>query len=354
MAQREPSIIFGVFKGMGDLLWATPVIQTELERGVSVHLLLLPGSALRDLCSLIDFSPHRDRLHLHTVPATLNLGDWRRFLAEMRSISPEMVWISPHAPVIASSWKIPIVLRLLQLLFWRHAQLVGAESEPFSWLFHRRLPVDRTLSLKRREWGTYRLLRNPSLLERPPAPRFDSAIVSLRHATPQYDLVIHPGAGAKNRIWPLDKYLVLLSLIPAGWRVAILGLPGDVARFRNALPTGRAIDYITGSLLQSLTTLASARVVLVMDSGNMHFADALGIPAVAIFLKDDPATVIDLDSCVQPVYEQRFPCQPCGRAVCNQPAIYCLNTVDPVLVAQRLQKQWADASGHTLISIAQG
>jgi GT2 family glycosyltransferase/ADP-heptose:LPS heptosyltransferase len=334
----EPSIVFGVFSGMGDLLWAAPVIQAELDRGVSVHLLLFPGRALREFCDLLDLSPYRDHLHLHTLPA--DRKDWPRFLAEMRALSPKTVWISPHAPVVAASRKIPILLRALQLLFWRRARLAGAESEPSAQFLHRRLPVDRNLPLKRREWAAYRLLR-PSLPEQPPVPRFDPTITALRRTAPRYDLVIHPGAGAKNRIWPFENYPALLHFLPADWKIAVLGLPGDVAALRKILPSGRAIDYITGSLRESLTTLASARALLAMDSGNMHFADVLGIPTVAIFLKDDPATVIGRHSRIEPVFRPRFPCQPCGRRLCNQPAIYCVDTVDPVLVAQKIKAQWA-------------
>src|ERR1700722_5244863 len=104
MAQREPSIVFGVFKGMGDLLWATPGLQAELARGFSVHLLLFPGPVLRELIALIDFGPYREKLHLHTLAA--DLEEWPRFLREMRALAPETIWISPHAPIAAASWKI--------------------------------------------------------------------------------------------------------------------------------------------------------------------------------------------------------------------------------------------------------
>ena len=338
----KPSIIFGVFSGMGDLLWAIPVIQAELERGVTVHLLLFPGRGLREFCDLLDLGPHRGRLHLHTLPT--DMKDCWPFLDEMRRLSPGTVWVSPHAPVVAASSKIPILLRALQLLFWRHAKLVGAESEPSSQFLHQRLPVDRTLPLKRREWAAYRLLR-PSLPDQPPAPRFDPTLTVLRRTAPRYDLVIHPGAGAKNRIWPFENYPALLHFLPADWKIAVLGLSDDVTALRKILPATRAIDYITGSLRESLTTLASARTLLAMDSGNMHFADVLGIPTVAVFLKDDPATVIGpalgIASRIQPVFQPRFPCQPCGLRLCNQPSIYCLDTVDPVLVARTIVEQWA-------------
>ncbi len=113
-------------------------------------------------------------------------------------------------------------------------------------------------------------------------------------------------------------------------------LPEDVAALQKVIPASRTVDYLSGTLLESLLTLASTRTLLVLDSSFMHFADVLGVPAVAVFLKDEPSTVVDRRSCIQPVFEPRFPCQPCGLAVCDQPAIYCLDTVDPAVVAKRI------------------
>jgi heptosyltransferase II len=340
MSRTKASIVFGVFKGMGDLICAAPVILSELRRGRSVHLLLFPNATLPTFCSLIDFSPHQQDLHLHTIPTSGNLAQWKQFLSEMKAIAPEMVWISPHAPAADSSWKIPLVLRTIQLLFWKNAHLVGADTERLSLLLHRRLPADRSLPLRKREWSAYRLLRGSDLPEQPAKISFVRKITDRREAPPRYDLVIHPGANAKNRSWPFHKYAPLVSDLPRQWRIAFLGLPSDLAALKQTMPADRPVEYVSGSIRDSIETLASARMLLIMDSGNMHFAQVLGVPAVAVFGYTDPADIIDLTGCVDAVYEQRFPCQPCRKAVCSQPEIYCLNNVEPRVVADRLRAQW--------------
>lgn len=258
----------------------------------------------------------------------------------MQAISPEMVWISPHAPKKDSSWKIPLVLRAIQLLFWKNARLVGADTERFPALLHQKLSVDRQLPLQQREWSAYRLLRGPSLSEIPPKITFISEIAERRTVPRLYDLVIHPGANAKNRMWPIEKYAPLVAFLPSSWRIAFLGLPSDMALIKAAMPSTRPYDYVTGSIRQSIQTLASARMLLLMDSGNMHFAQILGVPSVAVFGYTDPADIIDINGCVATIYEQRFPCQPCKKAVCSQPEIYCLNSIEPETVALKLMQRW--------------
>jgi heptosyltransferase II len=334
------SIIFGVFKGMGDLVCAAPVIQAELQRNRSVHILLFPNATLREFCSLMDFSPYQGNVYPHSIPASADPKQWRQFLAEMRAISPVMVWISPHAPRKDSSWKIPLVLRSIQLLFWRNALLVGADTESLSLLLHQRLPVDRSLPLQKREWSAYRLLRGPYLPEQPPKVRFIPQIEERRGAAPVYDLVIHPGANAKNRSWPFNKYAPLVSLLPTSWRIALLGLPADLDKLKRTMPASRPVEYITGTIGKSIETLASASLLFVMDSGNMHFAQVLGVPSVVVFGYTDPADIIDLKGVVDAIYEPHLPCQPCRKAVCSQPAIYCLDSIEPLVVAERLKAQW--------------
>jgi heptosyltransferase-2 len=335
--QMTSSIVFGVFKGMGDLVCAAPVILSELQQHHSVHLLLFPSATIREFCSLIDFAPFERNLHLHTVPASSNLGQWKQFIAEMRCLNPELVWISPHAPRKDSSWKIPLGLRIIQSLFWRNARLVGADTERLAMLLHQRLPVDRALPLQKREWSAYRLFRGASLPEQAPAVRFVREIEERRHQPPIYDLVIHPGANALNRTWPFDKYAPLIRLLPTDWRIALLGLPSDLALLKQTMPSDRPIEYVTGSIGKAIQTLASARLLFVMDSGNMHFAQVLGVPAVVVFGYTDPASIVDSHGVIDAIYEPHLPCQPCREKVCSQPEIYCLDSIEPEDVARRLQ-----------------
>jgi heptosyltransferase-2 len=338
--QGSEEILYGAFKGMGDLLCASPVILTELNAGSKVRLLLFPSPSLIEFARLIEFGQNRKNLTIHFLPVGATAGLLRRFVAffkDMRALSPTRIWISPHAPAPASSWKIPSLLWLVRKLYWPNARLAGADSERMSKLFDIRILVDRSLPLIDREWTAYRAqLNNSRLNGPPPAVHFIPAIANGLSSSPEYDLLVHPGANAKNRSWPATHYAAVIERMPPECRIAVLGLPGDVEELRRALPHNRNIRYLTGTLEQSIATLTRARVLLTMDSGNAHFAHVLRLPAVTLFGKADPRTIISKNTSVLPIYQQRFSCQPCEKVDCSQPEVYCMNSIDPALVANKL------------------
>lgn len=325
---------------MGDLLCASPVIIAELNAGSKVRLLLFPSPGLIEFTRLIEFGQNQKNLTIHFLPVGPAAGLLRRFGAffrDMRSLSPTRIWISPHAPAPASSWKIPALMWLVRRFYWPNAWLVGTDSERMSRLFDIRIHVDRSLPLIEREWAAYLAQRSNSRLnESPPPVNFIPAIADGLRISPEYDLLVHPGANARNRSWPATHYAAVIERMPPDCRIAVLGLPGDVEELRRVLPQNRTIHYLTGTLEQSIATLTRGRVLLTMDSGNAHFAHFLGLPAVTLFGKADPRTIISRNTSVLPIYQQRFSCQPCERVGCSQPEVYCMNSIDPALVADKL------------------
>ncbi|HWF65919.1 MAG TPA: glycosyltransferase family 9 protein [Acidobacteriaceae bacterium] len=330
-------IVYGSFKGMGDLLNASPVIAHELNAGNLVKLLLFPSQALTDFVNLLDFGPNRTNLQTYTLPVSRRLKDFKTFFGQMSQFQPTLIWISPHAPRPASSWKLPLLLWLIKKLYWPNAKLAGASSEHMSFLFDLRIQVDRDLPLGIREQTAYLSMlagRNNAL--RFPLVPFVESIRNNRHEIPKYDLLIHPGANAKNRTWPVANYVNTINLIPSQFSVAIVGLPEDLKQIQKLLPNNRDVRLISGTLEQAIAAIAQARVVLTMDSGNAHFANFLSVPGVALFGKSDPSSIISPKGSVLPIYERKYPCQPCGKATCSQPEVYCMNSIAPETVADAL------------------
>ena len=330
------TIVYGAFKGMGDLLNASAVIAAQLNRGYKVKLLLFPGMALEEFVELIDFGSHRENLEILHLPVSGDLKAFGRFFRRVSQFQADMVWISPHALRLASSWKIPLLLWLTKSLFWRKATLAGAASEHLSRLFDVRVLIDRDLPLFERENMAFSMVNFIEATPDFPRVSFVDRVRKYRDEPPKYDLLIHPGANASNRSWPYRHYGSLVKLMPAKCRIAVLGVHSDIEEMQRVLPPDRGIDFITGSLEDALIAIALARVALVMESGTAHFAQALNVPAVALFGISDPDTVIGRAGSVLPIYEQKFSCQPCRRVVCSQPETYCMNAIAPETVAIKL------------------
>jgi heptosyltransferase-2 len=329
-------IVYGAFKGMGDLLNAAPVITRELDAGKTVKVLLFPGYSIDKIVDLLDFGPNRSNLELEYLPVSGRPGDLLRFLSQMSKIHPDWIWISPHCPRPVSSWRIPLLLWISKKLFWPNSKMAGAESERLSFLFDVRIPVSRDLPLAEREHQTFVSLGTGSSPTERARPSFVERIRRHREEPPAVDLLIHPGANVANRRWPWGHFAALVGLIPARYRIAVLGLPGDIHEARQALPRDRDILFFAGSLEEAITTIASTRVLFSMDSGAAHFAASLNVPTVALFGKSDPASIIGHRGSVHPLYERRFPCQPCGKATCSQPEVLCMNSITPEAAAQAL------------------
>lgn len=330
---KSKVVLYGAFKAMGDFLSAAPVIKSELSSGSQVVLLIFPN--LRGFIDLIDFGAGRDKLRIVPLPVS-GLSSFRMFFRSMASISPDLIWISPHAPGPASSWKIPLLLWLSKRVYWPRATMAGVASERMSRLFDVRVPADRLLPFADREWTAYSLLSGQEPISRPLPITFKQSIHAPRREQPAYDLLIHPGAGAANRKWPFTHYPELIAHIPRSYSIAVLGLPEDIAGMKQVLPVDREIRYISGTIEESITAIARARVALTMDSGNMFFANVLGVPTVSIFGASNPANVIGIGGVVSPTYEQRLSCQPCGRPKCIHDVPYCITSISPVRVAEEL------------------
>jgi heptosyltransferase II len=265
------------------------------------------------------------------------------FFREMSLLDPELVWISPHAPAPASSWKIPLLLKIVQKSFWKRATIAGADSERLSFLFDKQAPVDRSLPFEQREWSGFQTVRGGNARKRPQPIEFTPDITNLRREEPLFDLLIHPGANAKNRSWPWGHYAEVVQSLPLQYKIAAVGLPEDIAAMKKALPADRNISFLTGSLRDSIVAIARCRVLLTMDSGNVHFARSLRVPAVALFGKSDPVNVIPMDGCVSAIYQKLVPCQPCGQTFCSQPEVYCMNLLSPKLISTTIMQRWNES-----------
>lgn len=332
-------VVYGAFKGMGDLLCATPIIESELNAGVDVILLVFPS--LKSFADLVDFGSYRNHLTIVTLPVPFRLRSFRMFLSLMRSLSPDLVWYSPHSPIAVSSWRIPLLLSVTKFRYWPRAKFVGALSERLSWLFDIRLSVDRTLPYEIREQTAYALLDPRNSNRTYSAARFVQRIQNSRGTSTTYDLLIHPGASASNRQWPFAHYRNLLRELPMHWRIAVVGLQADVTAIQAELVEDKRVEFIVGSLENAIICIARAKFVLTMDSGPMFFAKALGIPAISLFGPSDPARVVEPSETLSQIFNRQWPCQPCMTESCRYRDVRCMHSIDPALVSSEIRRRMA-------------
>jgi ADP-heptose:LPS heptosyltransferase len=107
-------------------------------------------------------------------------------------------------------------------------------------------------------------------------------------------VVVHPGASAPGRRWPVDRFAVVArKLAAAGHRVLITGSAeeldlAEAVRAAAGLPSSTVIAGTT--TLDALASLiAHAQLVVSNDTGVAHLASAFATPSVVLFGPASPA-----------------------------------------------------------------
>jgi ADP-heptose:LPS heptosyltransferase len=100
--------------------------------------------------------------------------------------------------------------------------------------------------------------------------------------------VVHPGAAAPGRRWPVDRFAAVAAQLAArGHSVVVTGVPAEetVARAVAARAGLSAERVLAGQLdLQAMAALvAAARLVVCGDTGVGHLATAYRTPSVLLF-----------------------------------------------------------------------
>ena len=156
-------------------------------------------------------------------------------------------------------------------------------------------------------WPTKEARHRPQLPSRPLSARTDRAAAQSsagggwrdRIGSGPREILAFPGAGWREKRWPLDLWIELARYLTAdGLTVALLFSPEESAlcqqagvRLANAAGRGGEAALVSCSITRGaelLARLAGAHAVVANDSGAAHLAAALGVPTVAIFGPTNP------------------------------------------------------------------
>jgi len=104
--------------------------------------------------------------------------------------------------------------------------------------------------------------------------------------------VVHPGAGAPGRRWPIDRWIAVADAeLRDGHRVVVTLGRGESAlgqAIAAAVPQVVLVDC-SGDLALLLRVVDSAEVVVVGDTGVAHAATAVRTPSVVLFGPEPPS-----------------------------------------------------------------
>ncbi len=148
---------------------------------------------------------------------------------------------------------------------------------------------------------------------------------------------IHAGGlYGRAKHWGDDRYVEILKLLRLdGLDVVLLTSPGEREQAQGIATrcNGVAVVGREGDVLALAAAISHCDAVITNDSGPLHLAAALGVPAVSIFGPTDPErTVIPGTT---RVVRGHLECQPCYQRQCPLGHHQCMTeiSVDDVLAA---------------------
>lgn len=174
--------------------------------------------------------------------------------------------------------------------------------------------------------------------ENAPEPRLDVPDAE-SDGSPGPHVAFAPFSRWVNKNWPLDKFAELGKRLATemGCQIRIVGGRADEAAGESlARQIGERAKNLCGRTdLPGLCALLKSMDLLVaVDSGPLHWADAMGVPLVAIFGATDPARTGPYRQLDHVVAKEGLDCRPCHARICARGDLACLQTLNVDVVFQ--------------------
>ncbi len=215
---------------------------------------------------------------------------------------------------------------------WRRFLLFNFRKNLFPQPFNGQADLLRPLS----QWGIP--------IVAPPAPQFFLSASQREQVLQRLDLkserfvALAPSAAYALKRWPLSHWMRLIQICDKQ-RFVVLGGPADdfLADLKSKFP--ERVKNFAGqlSLSESAVAISAAQALVSNDTGLLHVAEQLGVPAVALM---GPAPFGFPSRATTKILELPLSCRPCskhGQGPCTNPSFHqCLVDIKPELVASTL------------------
>lgn len=156
---------------------------------------------------------------------------------------------------------------------------------------------------------------------------------------------IAPFAAHQGKIYPIERMERVIEILSqCGERIVLFGGGKKekeiLGTWADKYPN---VESVAGQLTmkQELELMRSLRVMMTMDSGNMHLASLVGTRVISIWGATHPyAGFLGLGQSEQDCIQRDLPCRPCsiyGNKVCRYGDYRCMD-IEPEEIAKRVWK----------------
>ena len=144
-------------------------------------------------------------------------------------------------------------------------------------------------------------------------------------------VALAPGSVGEAKRWPVAYYAEAAKQIAqSGVEVWVIGGPDEKPFAKEILDhAGSGVrDFTGGKLSDGVIALSQASAVVANDSGLLHVAAALGVPAIGMFGPTDPAKWAPINPVADIItHEPLLDCQFCMKYVCPLQHHNCMREI---------------------------
>lgn len=327
---------------LGDVLLTTPVLRLLRNHCPEARLEVMTNAVYADL---LRANPCVDQIHLFDPQQGV-----RAVLRNMRHLHYDVV-LDLHRTL--RSRLLYYGLRATHKIAYTKYTLRRACLVHWGWDTLRTLgPVPERYAAPLRRWGVTAPLP-PMELHLTPASQ-DAMRAYLAQALPASVgrplLAVAPGARWPTKCWSVDHFAAVAQAVvqAQGAAVVVLGGHGDVSLGQALCQRLRApVLDSTGqlSLMDTAALLHQCHLFLGNDSGLMHMATALGVPAVAVFGPTVEAFGFYPFTARARVISAPVACRPCstkGSLRCPRGHHRCMTQITPAQVYAAVSDLWTE------------
>lgn len=319
----KPKTLIIRLSALGDVAMTLPLVIDYATKHPEKEIYYLTqtffGQLLKDAPS-----------NLHTI--TLNHKEYqgwkgiRKLTNIAKQLQPDEV-VDMHN--VSHSWKIDLAMAL------RGKRVLMLKK-------NRR---ERKLILQHKKVATPFTQRYKDLLES--LDHTQLSFVPQQASNPTNKIGIAPFARYSNKAYPLNKIetLVQLLLEQTNDEIHLFGSRGAEQELleKIAQKDERIISHAgKHKLNEELSWMSQMRVMVTMDSANMHLASMVGTHVVSIWGSTTPACgFLGWNQDIQDAIIANIPCQPCtiaGSNHCKMGDFRCLNSIDPQTIVNTIKR----------------
>lgn len=154
-------------------------------------------------------------------------------------------------------------------------------------------------------------------------------------------VVLAPFTRWETKHWSMENWPVLMrALLEAGVQLVVVGAKTDASQVDAMLvqlPAGHGVVNLAGQTdwTDLYALYERTRLMIGLDSGPLHIANAVGVPDIIGLYGPTPAGRTGPIGKQHTVFETDLPCQPCFSRQCRLKTHDCMRKITPEMVIQK-------------------